>query len=151
MVITMRRTLTTTALLGTLLMGGITACSQSNTPQSPQAETAPSNAAPANPAASNTSSDNTSSGNTSSGNTSSGNMAQSPDRAQRREAMRKQIEAILTPEQSQQLQAKLQQGSKMREAMASLNLTADQKAKIRDIMKSYRSQRSEQAPASSSQ
>ncbi len=65
--------------------------------------------------------------------------------------MRKQIEAILTPEQSQQLQAKLQQGSKMREAMASLNLTADQKAKIRDIMKSYRSQRSEQAPASSSQ
>lgn len=44
------------------------------------------------------------------------NKAQSPERAQRREAMRKQIETVLTPEQSQQLQTKLQQGTRMREA-----------------------------------
>lgn len=77
--------------------------------------------------------------------------AQSPERAQRREAMRKQIEAVLTPEQSQQLQAKLQQGVKRREAMASLNLTPEQKTKIQDIMKSARSHREGQPPANSPQ
>jgi Spy/CpxP family protein refolding chaperone len=52
---------------------------------------------------------------------------------------------VLTPEQVQQLQAKLQQGTRMREAMASLNLTSEQKTKIQEIMKSARAQRSEQA------
>jgi Spy/CpxP family protein refolding chaperone len=122
----MKRTIATTMLLGTLLVGGITACSQSNSSEPPQANTVSSGA----PQADN---------------------AQSPERAQRREAMRKQIEAVLTPEQKQQLQAKLQQGARMREAMASLNLTPEQKTKIQDIMKAARAQRQGQPPANSSQ
>lgn len=122
----MNRTIVTTMLLGTLLMSGITACSQSNSSEPPQA----GNTAP---------------------NATQANNAQSPERAQRREAMRKQIEAVLTPEQAQQLQAKLQQGTKMRDAMASLNLTPEQKTKIQAIMKAARAQREGQPPASSSQ
>jgi hypothetical protein len=61
-----------------------------------------------------------------------------PQREQRREARRKQIEAVLTPDQVQQLQAKLKQGDKLRSAISSLNLTTEQKAKIQIIMeKSY--------------
>lgn len=61
-----------------------------------------------------------------------------PEREQRREARRKQIEAVLTPDQVQQLQAKLKNGDKLRSAISSLNLTADQKTKIQIILeKSY--------------
>ncbi len=122
----MKRSIATTLLLGTFLVGGVTACSQSNSSEPSQAGTMPSDAP-------------------------QGDKAPSPERAQRREAMRKQIEAVLTPEQSQQLQTKLQQGVRMREAMASLNLTPEQKTKIQDIMKAARAQRQGQAPASSSQ
>ena len=108
----MKRSIATTLLLGALLTGGVSACSQTTPSETPQAKT-----------------------DTMSSNASQTDNAQSTDRAQRREAMRKQVEAVLTPEQSQQLQTKLQQGVKMREAMASLNLTPEQKTKIRDIMK----------------
>lgn len=121
----MKRTIAATMLLGTLLLSGITACSQSNSSE-PQADTAPSGA-------------------------SQSPSTQASERAQRREATRKQIEAVLTSEQSQQFQAKLQQGTRMREAMASLNLTSEQKTKIQEIMKSARAQRSEQSPTSSAQ
>ncbi|MBC7973121.1 MAG: hypothetical protein H7Z11_23865, partial [Verrucomicrobia bacterium] len=108
----MKRTIATTILLGTLLVGGVTACSQPNTLESPQGNTTPA--------------------------TSQSTDTQPSDRTQKREAMRKQIEAVLTPKQSQQLQAKLQQGARMREAMASLNLTPEQKTKIQNIMKAAR-------------
>ncbi len=110
-------------LLGMLLIGGVSACSQPNASESPQTDTMSSGAAPSD-------------------------KARSPERAQRREAMRKQIEAVLTPEQSQQLQAKLQQGVRMREAIASLDLTPEQKTKIQDMIKATRAQRQGQAGTS---
>jgi Spy/CpxP family protein refolding chaperone len=63
--------------------------------------------------------------------------------------MKKQIEAVLTPDQMKQLESKLQQGDKMRDAMASLNLTAEQKTKIREIYKSARAQRQGQSQTNS--
>jgi Spy/CpxP family protein refolding chaperone len=57
------------------------------------------------------------------------------DRAQKREEVRQKIEAVLTPEQLQQLKTKLKQGEKMRVALKELNLQADQKMKIRDILR----------------
>ncbi|XGV98724.1 MAG: Spy/CpxP family protein refolding chaperone [Leptolyngbya sp. BL-A-14] len=125
----MKRSIATTMLLGALLAGGVSACSQTTSSETPQAKTT----------------------DTTSSNAPQTDSAPSTDRAQRREAMRKQIEAVLTPEQSQQLQAKLQQGVRMREAMASLNLTPEQKTKIRDIMKAARAQRQGQPSSSTSQ
>ena len=127
----MKRTIATTALLGTLLLSGLSACSQPKAEEAAQASNTSSTASHSEMA--------------------QADKTQSPERAQRREAMRKQIEAVLTPEQKQQLQAKLQQGTKMRDAMASLNLTPEQKTKIQDIMKAARARRSEQAPASTQQ
>lgn len=54
---------------------------------------------------------------------------------QKREAVRKQVEAVLTPDQVKDLEAKLQQGEKMRRAVSSLNLTPEQKTKIDEIFK----------------
>ncbi|MER3475525.1 MAG: hypothetical protein C4287_01665, partial [Leptolyngbya sp. ERB_1_2] len=57
------------------------------------------------------------------------------ERSKRREAVRKQVEAVLTQDQVQQLETKLQQGEKMRQALSEINLTADQKTKVQDILK----------------
>lgn len=106
-----------TLLLATILLGGITGCSGSKSSDA------------TNPDASG---DNVSQTSTS---TTNNNKADTPERAQKREEVRKQIEAVLTPDQVKQLQAKLQQGEKMRKAVLSLDLTADQKTKIQDIFK----------------
>jgi Spy/CpxP family protein refolding chaperone len=42
---------------------------------------------------------------------------------------------VLTPEQVQQLETKVKGGEKMRKALSELNLTAEQKTKIKDILK----------------
>jgi Spy/CpxP family protein refolding chaperone len=63
------------------------------------------------------------------------NPPSSAERAQKRAAVLKQIETVLTPEQIQQLQTKLKQGEKMRVALRELNLKEDQKTKIREILK----------------
>jgi hypothetical protein len=123
-----KRTIATTALLATLLIGGISACNKSNSADAPAADA---------PQSTTTQSDTQST------------TAQPQDRAQRREAMKKQIEAVLTPDQMKQLESKLQQGDKMRDAMASLNLTAEQKTKIREIYKSARAQRQGQSQTNS--
>jgi hypothetical protein len=123
-----KRTIATTALLATLLIGGISACNKSNSADAPAADA---------PQSTTTQSDTQST------------TAQPQDRAQRREAMKKQIEAVLTPDQVKQLESKLQQGDKMRDAMASLNLTAEQKTKIREIYKSARAQRQGQSQTNS--
>ncbi len=104
--------ITTALLLGTLLTGGITACSASKSADDAQS---PSN-------------------------TSQTSSGQAQNRSQRREALRKQVETVLTAEQKQQLETKLKQGEKMRDILPSLNLTADQKSKIQDIMKNARTQ-----------
>jgi Spy/CpxP family protein refolding chaperone len=66
------------------------------------------------------------------GNSSHASQAQTYDR----QAIQTQIETVLTPDQVTQLHSKEQQGQKMREALSSLNLTADQKTKIQQIFQS---------------
>ncbi len=107
-----------TLLLATILLGGITGCSGSKSSDA----TNPDGSDGANVSQTSTS-------------TTNNNKADTPERAQKREEIRKQIEAVLTPDQVKQLQAKLQQGEKMRKAVLSLDLTADQKTKIQDIFK----------------
>lgn len=126
----MKLTAIATTIISALLLGGVlTACNQASSPDSPQ--TSPSTVA-------STISQANSSPATTPSNTPQANGSTTPEREQRRDARRKQIEAVLTPDQVQQLQAKLKNGDKLRNAVASLNLTADQKAKIQIIMeKSY--------------
>ncbi|MEH2247814.1 hypothetical protein [Nostoc sp.] len=103
-----------TLLLATILIGGMTGCTSSKSPDVSQADngTKVSDTSTTNSPASNT-----------------------PERAKKREEVRKQVEAVLTPDQVKQLSTKLQQGEKMRKAVLSLNLTAEQKTKIQDIFK----------------
>ncbi|MEH2434971.1 MAG: hypothetical protein V7K25_12080 [Nostoc sp.] len=104
-----------TLLLATILIGGMTGCTSSKSPDVSQGNdsgTKVSDTSTTNSPASNT-----------------------PERAQKREEVRKQVEAVLTPDQAKELSTKLQQGEKMRKAVLSLNLTAEQKTKIQDIFK----------------
>ena len=101
-----------TLLLATILIGGMTGCTSSKSPDVSQGEN---------------------SGTKVSNTNASG--ATTPQSAEKREAVRKQVEAVLTPDQVKQLSAKLQQGERMRKAVLSLNLTAEQKTKIQDIFK----------------
>ncbi|MEH2026009.1 hypothetical protein [Nostoc sp.] len=104
-----------TLLLATILIGGMTGCSSSKSPDVSQGD------------GSGTKVSDTSTPNSPAANT--------PERAQKREEVRKQVEAVLTPDQVKELSTKLQQGEKMRKAVLSLNLTAEQKTKIQDIFK----------------
>jgi Spy/CpxP family protein refolding chaperone len=100
-------------LMGVLSLGSLSACNSSPASQASQSDTGQANAA----------------------NPSESNAPSAAERAQKRAAVRKQIEAVLTPEQVQQLESKLKQGEKMRKALRELNLQADQKTKIQDILK----------------
>ncbi len=113
-----------TLLFATILIGGMTGCSSSKSPDVSQGGDSGTKV-------SDTSTTNTASN--------------TPDRAQKREAVRKQIEAVLTPDQVKELSTKLQQGEKMRKAVLSLNLTAEQKTKIQDIFKTAYSHRKGQS------
>ncbi len=113
-----------TLLFATILIGGMTGCSSSKSPDVSQAGdsgTKVSDTSTTNP------------------------VSNTPDRAQKREEVRKQIEAVLTPDQVKELSTKLQQGEKMRKAVLSLNLTAEQKTKIQDIFKTAYSHRKGQS------
>lgn len=127
-----------TTIISALLLGGVlTACNQASPPDNTQTSSAPvaTTTSQASSAPTTTPSD-TPQANSST--TPEGDKERDPEREQRRDARRKQIEAVLTPDQVQQLQAKLKNGDKLRNAIASLNLTADQKNKIQIIMeKSY--------------
>jgi Spy/CpxP family protein refolding chaperone len=100
-------------LMGMLSLGGLSACTSSPPSQVSQSEGGQQNMA----------------------NPSESNAPPTAERAQKRAEIRKQIEAVLTPEQVQQLQGKLNGGERMRTALRSLNLQADQKTKIQDIFK----------------
>ncbi|MBH8576211.1 hypothetical protein I8752_25110 [Nostocaceae cyanobacterium CENA369] len=105
-----------TFLLATILIAGITGCTGSNSPNVSQGDNSGTNVSENAPTTNNSKPDR-------------------QERAQNRQAVLKQIETVLTPDQTKQLEAKLQQGEKMRQALSSLNLTADQKTKIQDILK----------------
>ncbi|MEH2204288.1 MAG: hypothetical protein V7K53_09425 [Nostoc sp.] len=104
-----------TLLFATILIGGITGCTSSKSPDVSQENDSGTKVA-------DTSTTNSPASNT-------------PERAQKREEIRKQVEAVLTPDQVKELSTKLQKGEKMRKAVLSLNLTAEQKTKIQDIFK----------------
>lgn len=109
-----------------LLMGGMTGCSQAgnakveNTPEAPapvrsevQSSTTP------NPSHEN-------------------NQAkeyEKLERSRKRAEVQKKIEAFLTQDQVKQLDSKLQQGEKMRQALSEMNLTTEQNAKIQAVFK----------------
>jgi hypothetical protein len=100
-------------LMGMLSLGGLSACTSSPSSQASQSEGGQQNMA----------------------NPSESNAPPTAERAQKRAEIRKQVEAVLTPEQVQQLQGKLNEGERMRKALRSLDLQADQKTKIQDIFK----------------
>ncbi|MDZ7962956.1 MAG: hypothetical protein RMY34_34695 [Aulosira sp. DedQUE10] len=104
-------------LFATILLLGITGCSGSKSSDASNPDASGTNVSQTNPSTTNSP------------------KADTPERSHKREEMRQQIEAVLTPDQVKQLQAKLQQGEKMRKAVLSLNLTAEQKTKIQDIFK----------------
>ncbi|MHC5724509.1 MAG: hypothetical protein ACYTXY_10220, partial [Nostoc sp.] len=112
-----------TLLLATILIGGITGCTGSKSPDVSQGGD----------------------GATKVSDTTNSPASNTPGRAEKREAVRKQVEAVLTPDQAKQLSAKLQQGEKMRKAVLSLNLTAEQKTKIQEIFKTAYPHRSGQS------
>ncbi|MCW5314552.1 hypothetical protein GTQ43_12245 [Nostoc sp. KVJ3] len=107
-----------TLLFATILIAGMTGCSNSKSPDVSQGD---------NSGGTKVSDTNTS--------PTSSPGANAPERAEKREAVRKQIEAVLTQDQVKELSTKLQQGERMRKAVLSLNLTAEQKTKIQDIFK----------------
>jgi len=134
----MKPTEIATTIISALLLGGVlTACNQASPPDNTQTSSAPVVAITpqASSVPTTTPSDTPQA---SSSTTPERDKDREPEREQRREARRKQIEAVLTPDQVQMLRAKLKNGDKLRNAIASLNLTADQKNKIQIVMeKSY--------------
>jgi Spy/CpxP family protein refolding chaperone len=81
------------------------------------------------------------SSNTSEVNGSENSQLRSVERSQRREQIRQQVKAILNPEQVKELDAKMQSGEKMRQALTELSLTAEQKTKIDEIYTTARANR----------
>ncbi|WP_293155252.1 MULTISPECIES: hypothetical protein [unclassified Microcoleus] len=57
------------------------------------------------------------------------------ERAQKRKEVSKQLAKVLTVEQYKELNAKLKSGKKMRKALTEINLTAEQKPKVKAIIK----------------
>jgi Spy/CpxP family protein refolding chaperone len=110
-------------VLATILMTGIAGCNSVQTAQSPDQPTTESTST------------------TSDGKSAEGKQARSPAAQKRREEIRKQIKAVLQPEQVKQLESKMQTGEKMRQALNSVNLTAEQKTKIEAIYQTARANR----------
>ena len=123
-------------LVGALLVGGLSACTQSNASEATQPDTTAANPVSSEQAkvdaASSQAAQPVAATSTSSSAQPRGTDA---ERAQKREELRKQVEAVLTPEQVQQLETKVKGGEKMRKALSELNLTAEQKTKIKEILK----------------
>ena len=109
-----------------LLMGGMTACSfagnamagNSKTPQATTIPEIPSNTAP-----------------NASRETNQAKEYEKLERSRKRAEVQKKIETFLTQDQVKQLDSKLQQGEKMRQALSEMNLTTEQNAKIQAVFK----------------
>jgi Spy/CpxP family protein refolding chaperone len=106
-------------LIGGLSIGGLSACTPSQSSESQ------------------VNADQTTAANSNSSSSSEGgtNRPSAAERAQKRQAVLKKIEGVLTPAQNQELQTKLQQGERMRAALRELNLQESQKTQITDILK----------------
>jgi Spy/CpxP family protein refolding chaperone len=119
----------TTIIFPLLLLGAIAACTPDKPSDTPQISPSPA------------SSDRSDRSQSSSQKT--------KERDRRRESRRKQIEAILTPEQLQQLQTKLKQGEKFQSALSSLDLTTDQKNKLKMISDASQKKKPNSSPEKS--
>jgi Spy/CpxP family protein refolding chaperone len=150
-------------LAGALLIGSLSACTQSNA-----SDTAQPDATAANPTSSSQTKTASASSDASKPDATAANLASSttetkadtassdaakPDevaanpttsqkpklsdaeRAQKRKEVSQQLAKVLTPEQYKQLDTKLKAGEKMRKALNAINLTADQKTKVKAILK----------------
>jgi Spy/CpxP family protein refolding chaperone len=123
-------------LVGALLVGGLSACTQSNASEATLPDTTATNPVSSDQAKADSVSSQAAQPVAATANPSSAQpKATDAERAQKREELRKQVEAVLTPEQVQQLETKVKAGEKMRKALSELNLTAEQKTKIKDILK----------------
>ena len=123
-------------LVGALLIGGLSACTQSNASEATQPDTTAANPVSSDQAKADSASSQTAQPVAATATPSSAQpKATDAERAQKREELRKQVEAELTPEQVQQLETKVKGGEKMRKALSELNLTAEQKTKIKGILK----------------
>ena len=123
-------------LLSALLLASIAACSHSDSvpPHTDNAQTAVAPTPPAAAKAPATAADKAKSARTG---------------KERREAIRQQLATVLTPDQAKQLETKMQQGKKMRQALTELNLTAEQNTKVQEIFKAAHTKN--QKPAASPQ
>jgi Spy/CpxP family protein refolding chaperone len=123
-------------LVGALLVGGLSACTPSNASEATQPDTTAANPVSSDQAKADSVSSQAAQPVAATATPSSAQpKATDAERAQKREELRKQVEAVLTPEQVQQLETKVKGGEKMRKALSELNLTAEQKTKIQDILK----------------
>ncbi len=124
-----QQTIVIPLLLAIILMTGIAGCKNAKTPASSEQSSTESTASP------------------SVNKNADGKKARSPEAKKRREEIRNQIKAVLTPEQVKQLESKMQTGEKMRQVLNNLNLTADQNTKIEAIYKTARANRQSESPA----
>ncbi|MEG4319239.1 MULTISPECIES: hypothetical protein [unclassified Microcoleus] len=149
-------------LAGVMLIGGLSACAPSNTPEASESNAAKENpVSSAKPKADAVSSDTAKSDATAATQVSSSETkadaassdAAKPDvvaanptnsqkpklsdaeRAQKRKEVSEKLAKVLTAEQYKQLNAKLKSGEKMRKALTEINLTAEQKPKVKAILK----------------
>jgi len=140
---------TIAVLLFTALAAGMSACSGSTPSDSAQSQNSPAVPAASSTAAQDSTAPKGDQSKSDQPQTDQAKAAQKAERQQKREAVRKQIEAVLTPDQAKQLATKLQQGEKMRQALSELNLTADQKTKIQAIRKAAYPQQPKPSPEAS--
>ena len=149
-------------LAGVMLIGSLSACSPSNTPEASEPNaTAANPVSSAKPKADAVSSDTSKPDATAATPVSSSETkadaassdAAKPDvvaanptnsqkpklsdaeRAQKRKEVSQKLAKVLTPEQYKLLDAKLKSGEKMRKALTEINLTAEQKPKVKAILK----------------
>ncbi|MFS8118278.1 MAG: hypothetical protein ACMG55_07265 [Microcoleus sp.] len=124
-------------LAGAMLIGGLSACASPNTPSA---------AEPNSPAAIPVSSSEMKADTASSKDATPDVVAANPtnsqkpkmsdaERAQKRKEISEKLAKVLTPEQYKSLDAKLKSGEKMRKALTEINLTAEQKPKVKAILK----------------
>jgi hypothetical protein len=137
-------------LVGALLVGGLSACTPSNASEATQPDTTATNPVSSDQAKADSVSSQAAQPVAATATPSSAQpKATDAERAQKREELRKQVEAVLTPEQVQQLETKVKAGEKMRKALSELNLTAEQKTKIKEILKTAYSRGQKQSQTSS--
>ena len=149
-------------LAGALLVGGLSACAPPNAPEASEPSqtkadpvssseikpdaTASKNAKPDATKANPVSSSETKPDATASKDAKSDVVAANPtdtkkpkmsdaERAQKRKEVSQKLAKVLTAEQYKSLNAKLKSGEKMRQALTEINLTAEQKPKVKAILK----------------